>query len=232
MSEERTGTARSPGSLWRTLLESLIAAALLVTFVVSGVSISGDSMEPSLHDGERALVPRFETWLHRLGVGSFSRGDVVYFPSPEQAPAAVCPWFCSHLIKRIVAEEGEVVSISRGQLLIDGRAVAEPYLNDSWRGSYSMAATVVPDDYVFVLGDNRGPYGSLDSRAFGAIPRRRLEGRAALVVWPLLRRDSDGHWRLNVRLLGRYSDEVGSASRPSSSSSSARPCIASSTNFT
>ncbi|MEX2542550.1 MAG: signal peptidase I [Trueperaceae bacterium] len=194
---------RASRGLWRTLLESLLAAALLVTFVVSGVAISGDSMEPTLHDGERALVPRYETWLHRLDIGAFERGDVVYFPNPDQRPGAVCPWFCSHLIKRIVAVGGETVAIERGQLVVDGKTVDEGYLAGGWAGSFSMSEMPVPDGHVFLLGDNRGPYGSFDSRVFGPVPRRRLEGRAAWVVWPLFKRDSAGVWRWNLRPVER-----------------------------
>jgi signal peptidase I len=176
-------------------------AALLVTFVVSGVAISGDSMEPTLHGGERALVPRFETWLHRIGIGSFGRGEIVYFPSPDQEPGAVCPWFCTHLIKRIVAVGGDTLAIVHGQLHINGVPAQEPYLGDSWNGSFSMPETPIPPGHVFVLGDNRGPYGSFDSRVFGPVPESRIEGRAAWVVWPLFRRTDDGSWHWNVRRL-------------------------------
>jgi signal peptidase I len=227
---------QEPGRpLWRTLVESLLAAALMVTFVVSGVAISGDSMEPTLHDGERALVPRYETWLHRLGVGSFRRGDVVYFPSPDQRPGAVCPWFCTHLIKRIVAVAGDRVAIDDGKLIVNGRIADEAYLGDRWHGSFSMPETPVPPGHVFVLGDNRSPYGSFDSRVFGPVRTRRLEGRAAWVVWPLLRRDDEGAWRWNPRPVVRpdtADQESPTASRPSRSSSPPRSCIAASTNCT
>lgn len=229
MEGNSTGRRRS---LARNLLESLLAAALLVTFVVSGVAISGDSMEPTLYDGERALVPRFETWLHRLGLGSFDRGDVVYFPSPEQPRGAVCPWFCTHLIKRIVAVGGDTVAIRNGQLVLNGLPVEEPYLGEGWRGSFSMQEMPVPPGHVFVLGDNRGPYGSFDSRVFGPVPRHRIEGRAAWVVWPLLRQDAEGNWIWNVRRLGSPDYFSLTASLPSSSSVAARSCIASSTNCT
>jgi signal peptidase I len=193
------GAGRPARPLWQALLESLLGAALLVTFVISGVAISGDSMEPTLHDGERALVPRYETWLHRLGIGSFGPGDVVYFPSPDQRPGAVCPWFCSHLIKRIVAEGGDTVAIDHGRVLVNDRPMDEEYLAGRWPGSFSMTEMPVPEGHVFVLGDNRGPYGSFDSRAFGPVARYRLEGRAAWVVWPPFRRGEDGRLRWNVR---------------------------------
>jgi signal peptidase I len=200
---EARGAPQGARPLWRTLLESLLAAALLVTFVVSGVAISGDSMLPTLRDGERALVPRYETWLHRIGIGSFEPGDVVYFPSPDQRAGAVCPWLCAHLIKRIVAEGGDTVAIDNGRLLVNDKPLAEDYLAGQWPGSFSMMEMPVPEGHVFVLGDNRGPYGSFDSRVFGPVARHRLEGRAAWVVWPLLRRDDEGRLRWNVRPVGR-----------------------------
>ena len=229
--EKREGRGQAR-SLVRNLVESVLAAALLVTFVISGVAISGESMEPTLFDGERALVPRYETWLHRLGIGAFERGDIVYFPSPEQDPGAVCPWFCTHLIKRIVAVGGDTVALRNGQLILNGVPVAEPYLQESWHGSFTMQQMVIPEGHVFVLGDNRGPYGSFDSRVFGPIPRARLEGRAAWVVWPLVRRDGSGDWHWNLRRLRSPDYESVTAWRPSSSSASARSCIASSTNCT
>lgn len=193
------GRARGRGWL-RQLIEALVVAVLVTTFLVTSVGISGSSMTPSLHDGERVLVPRFETWLHRLGIGAFGRGDIVYFPSPrERGP--LCPVFCTHLIKRVVAIEGDTVAIRAGQLIVNGEALAEPYLGGAWRGSSELPEQVVPPGHVFVLGDNRGPFGSVDSRAFGPVPTRELEGRAAAVIWPLLRRDDAGRWAWNPRRL-------------------------------
>src|SRR5690625_3443860 len=158
-------------------------------------------MSPTLHDGERVLIPRYETWLHRMGVGSFAPGDVVYFPSPEQEEGAVCPLFCTYLIKRIVAVEGDLVEIRRGQLLVNAEPVSEPYLGPAWRAAINLPPTLVPEEHVFVLGDNRRPYGSFDSRAFGPIPESSIQGRARMVIWPLLRTtDSDEHV-FNARLI-------------------------------
>jgi signal peptidase I len=59
----------------------------------------------------------------------------------------------------------------------------------------------VPDAHVFVLGDNRAPLGSRDSRAFGPVPLANVSGRAALVLWPPLRRDHAGALTWNLRSL-------------------------------
>jgi signal peptidase I len=179
---ERAGTGRSNGArrVARTLVEATLLALAVTTFVVSTVAIQGDSMEPTLRDGDRVLVPRYETWLHRFGVGSFGRGDVVYFPDP-QADGAFPP----HLIKRIVALEGEVVSLVDGVLHIDGEPRAEPYLSNAWRVQMDVTPVAVPAGHVYVLGDNRSPLGSIDSRRFGPVPLQSVKGRAGVIVWPL-----------------------------------------------
>ena len=173
--EPRQGSKR----LLRTLLEAALVALVVTTFGVSTVAIEGDSMAPTLADGDRVLVPRYETWLHRLGVGAFRSGDVVYFPDPlGQGP------FRPHLIKRIVAEGGDTVELRDGVLYIDGRPQAEPYLPETWRAPVDLPPEVVPAGHVFVLGDNRSPLGSIDSRRFGPVDRTHIAGRAALVLWP------------------------------------------------
>lgn len=186
--------------LWRLALEAAALAVLFVVFVATTVTVSGASMEPTLQTGDRALVPRYETWLHRLGVGSFRQGDVVYFRSPvEDGP--LCPVVCPRLIKRIVALEGDVVEMEAGELRVNGTVLPEPYLGADTRGSSSLPPTAVPAGHAFVLGDNRGPLGSVDSRRFGPLPLAAIEGRAAWVVWPPLRRDAHGAWTWNLRRL-------------------------------
>ncbi len=180
-------------------MEAVVVALLLVFFVVTTVRISGNSMEPNLHHGERALVPRYETWLHRLGIGSFGRGDIVYFPSPIDR-GRFCPPLCPFLIKRIVAIGGDVIAIEAGRVSVNGAVLDEAYLG-GLHGSDSMPPQEVPAGHVFVLGDNRGPLGSVDSRRFGPISSSSLAGRVTIVVWPPFRRN--GSWHPNLRLLPR-----------------------------
>lgn len=198
VTEPRRGSARGPGIL-RTVVEAVLTAVLVSVFGVTTVGISGDSMTPTLLDGERAVVPRYETWLHRLGVGAFEPGDIVYFPSPRDRGT---PLLRTLLIKRIVAEAGDSVEIRGGRLVVNGVEVDESYLDSGWHGTSGMSATVVPDGHVFVLGDNRSPLGSVDSRQFGPVPLASIAGRATAVVWPIWRRGVSGTpW--NVRRLVR-----------------------------
>ncbi len=176
------------------LLTILLAVAINM-FLFTTVGIRGQSMEPTLHDAERALVPRYELWWQRLTGGSYGRGDIVFFPNPAVKD---CGWRCPWVIKRIVGLPGETVSISRGTVSVDGDALAEPYLQDEWKGSFSMGPVLVPEGSYFVLGDNRYPYGSQDSRSYGPVDAGTVAGRASVVVWPPVRSGADGlelNWR-------------------------------------
>lgn len=181
----------------------LALGVLTAVFGVTTVGIDGDSMAPTLHDGERALVPRYETWWVRAGLGTWSAGDVVYF----RPPGAVARTWVDRLtggpflIKRIAAVAGDTVALEHGRLLVNAVAVPEPYLTDARVARTSLPPRVVPAANVFVLGDNRAPLASRDSRAFGPVPVAQVAGRATWVVWPPLRRDDAGRWHWNVRRL-------------------------------
>jgi len=99
----------------------------------------------------------------------------------------------------VVAIAGQTVELRRGRLWVDGVAVAEPYLAGGPMSVPSLAPTVVPSDHLYVLGDNRSPLASRDSRAFGPVPLGQVAGRASWVVWPPWRSDADGHrsWNLH-----------------------------------
>ena len=189
-----------------SILQALFIAFLIITFFVTTVGISGNSMQPTLHSGERAFVPKYEVWLHRLGVGSFGRGDIVYFRAPAEVEEGhievpllgltIRPFF----IKRVVAVAGDEVRMDEGALFVNGERLDEAYLGERWLGNASFDAVLVPPGHVFVLGDNRGPYGSVDSRRFGPIPTGAIAGRAAAVVWPLALKTRNG-WRWNGKVL-------------------------------
>lgn len=187
-----------PGLLRRLLLPAVvIALALFINvFLFTSVSIRGRSMEPALRDGERVIVPRFEHWWQKLSGTPYARGDIVFFPDPSQPG---CRLFCGMVIKRIVGLPGERIAITDGQVSIDGAELDEPWLAGSWAGSFSMEETTIPPGQYFMLGDNRYPYGSHDSRAYGPVAAERLAGRAAFVVWPAVRVQAEGNRELNVR---------------------------------
>lgn len=188
--------------LLRTAVVLLLGVATAV-FGVTTVGIEGDSMAPTLHDGERALVPRYETWWLRATGGTWAPGDVVYFRPPGAAPTSWVDRLTGgpFLIKRVAATAGATIGIERGRLIVNGAVVDEPYLAGTRVPPTGLSSRLVPEGSVFVLGDNRTPLASRDSRAFGPVPLAQVAGRAAWVVWPPFRRTADGAWAWNVRRL-------------------------------
>ncbi len=192
-------------SLWREWLSPLVYALLLTQSGATGVRVDGASMLPSLRNGEELVVPRAEGWAHRLGVGEYRRGDIVVFKPPREAAqewqnryrGLPLPWnYRPYLVKRVVGVPGDQIKVQQGTVYVNGQAVAEPgtmnywdrFCHDTSSDLANFPALTVPARHYFVMGDNRSPGGSLDSRVFGPVDLRDVAGRAVLSVWPLARK--------------------------------------------
>ena len=148
------------------LLGMLLALALQI--VIQPTLVYGQSMEPSLHDNERVIVDKVS-----YHIGLPSRGDIVVFPvEGEPLP----------LIKRVIGLPGDRVQVRDGRVLVNGVALNERYVSGPTAGN--TPAVHVPEGTVFVMGDNRAPGGSLDSRRLGPILLTKLVGRARVAIWP------------------------------------------------
>jgi signal peptidase I len=86
----------------------------------------------------------------------------------------------------VIGLPGETIEVRNCQVLVDGRILEEPYLDDEVLATGNcggdVTPTLVPEDHVYVMGDNRA--GSQDSRALGPIAEDDLVGRAFVVFWP------------------------------------------------
>jgi signal peptidase I len=164
-----------PRPLWRrlfdlvVLLTSTLALALLTNvFIVEAAWIKeGPSMQPNLYRGYRVVMEKVSYHLHPP-----RRGDVVIVNLPDEDKT---------LIKRVIGLPGETIEVRDGHVLIDGSALEEPWV--AYYGGRDYPPGLVPEDHVFVLGDNRPV--SRDSRAIGPVPLARVEGRVRIVFWPL-----------------------------------------------
>lgn len=173
---------------WALVVAIAIVVAVVVrTFVLAHFVVDGTSMATTLDTGDRVFVNKLS---YRLGEPS--RGDVVVLHQISGTSER-------DLIKRVIALPGERVEIVSCQVRITGtdditRILTEPYLDPAvvspgnCGGDYAPPRDqAVPDDHVFVLGDNRG--GSQDSRTLGPIHEDDLVGRAFVVFWPR------AHWQ-------------------------------------
>ena len=177
----------------RTLLDwtVTIAAAVAVVLVFQAevakpYRIPTSSMEPTLHcarpvDGclarhsDRVIANRL---AYRLGAPQ--RGDIVVFETPDEAKTR-----CNAggvFVKRLVALPGEVWEQRDGIVFIDGRRLAEPYIEAGRRDRRTLPGRRIPAGHYFVMGDNRRL--SCDSRDWGPVPRGNLIGRVDLTYWP------------------------------------------------
>lgn len=208
---------RSPFSrLWKELLEPIVFAVVITQFVATLVGVDGASMMPNLRDHERVFVPKYETWLHKAGVGNFQRGDILIFKPPREAAekipnltrSALGLWtYRPFLIKRLIGLPGDRVRVTGGEVFVNGVKLDQSWTTDYWReqGCWdtqsdlannaesagvvpAMRELQVPQGQYFVMGDNRSAQGSEDSRIFGPVPLKDIAGRAAVVVWPLARK--------------------------------------------
>jgi signal peptidase I len=147
---------------------ALVAALLLLarSLVAEPFRIPSASMAPTLKPGDSVLV-------EKLDPAAAHRGQLVAFHAPRSGDI---------LIKRVVAIAGDRVGIEDGALVVNDRRQHEAYANPKAIDSVYFGPVTVQAGSVFVLGDNRGD--SVDSRSFGAVPRRDLIGQVVARIWP------------------------------------------------
>ena len=161
---------------------ALLVAVGIRAFVAQIFSIPSASMEPTLMIGNRIVVDRISQDLHGI-----QRGNIVVFTRPpnERAPYA-------DLVKRVIGLPGEVISVSGGEVYINGTPLAEPWLptpnppSDPSPVEQPWSLTQpyrIPAGEYFVMGDNRTD--SEDSRYFGPIATKTIVGVMAFKVWPV-----------------------------------------------
>lgn len=157
----RTAVARS------AMVVIAVALVLLARLAVAGVAVvPTGSMRPTIEIGDHVLVVDDVLFAGRPAVG-----DIVVIDRADG----------DDIVKRVIGVGGQTVAASGGVVVVDGAPLAEPWLEPGEVTS-SFGPVVVPDDAVFVLGDNRG--ASADSRVIGPVPLDDLTGRAVAVVWP------------------------------------------------
>ncbi|MDL2344831.1 signal peptidase I [Deinococcus sp. MIMF12] len=175
--------------VWRIwILGALLPVWLATTFGATLARVDGDSMEPTLRSRDLLLLLKYPRWLRAWGLPTAypQRGDLLIFKAPADSPYSYGTRlglrYRPYNVKRVIALPGETVEIRDSQVVVNGRVLAESYVND---GVLSDQPTLrVPPGKVWVLGDNRLVGESLDSRAYGPVDLRDVAGPANLRLWP------------------------------------------------
>jgi signal peptidase I len=171
----------------------IILLTLISTFAIDGVlfrekgikeyKMPSGSMEPTIEVGDRFVVA-----LGYYPKNKMKRGDIIIFVSPDEDSKI--------FVKRIAGLPGDVVEIRNKILFINGDSCSEPYvchldpyvLTSDMQPRDNFGPDTIPENKVFVLGDNRD--NSRDSRFFGNIDVRAVRGKALYLYWPL----KQGRW--------------------------------------
>ncbi|MEM9135700.1 MAG: signal peptidase I [Actinomycetota bacterium] len=145
--------------LWSILAMVAVAAVLAWVFALQIVALDSAAMEPTLDRSDQIVINRLDT--------NPQRGQIVVHRGPDGTLFA----------QRVIAFEGETVTILNGVITVDQAMVIEPYLDDRIIND-DFAAYTVPTGTVFVLGDNRQE--AMDSRLMGAVDTDTIVGT---MVW-------------------------------------------------
>lgn len=158
----------------RTLLNTtavLVVVAAVTTLIsmifLPVIQVSGDSMTPTLNDGDILIA---------LHTGNVKYGDL-----------CCVSWQNKMLLKRVIGMPGDVISIEPdGSVYVNQELLDEPYVIEKDRGDCDINFPYeVPDQKIFILGDNRTL--SIDSRNsdIGCIGTEQIVGKVLFRIWPI-----------------------------------------------
>lgn len=165
----------------KTLVVVIILVTAFRAFLYTNYIVYGQSMMPTIQDRERVIINKIG-----YGIGEPERFDMIVFRATET----------TDYIKRVIGLPGDTIEFKNDQLYINGEIVEETFLNgtieEKSRPNYPFTndftleqltgEKYVPEDHLFVLGDNRR--NSIDSRQIGFVPFDRVIGKADLAYWP------------------------------------------------
>lgn len=151
-----------------SVLAVIAAVAVLVsTLFLPVIQVSGNSMEPTLSDGDVLVLLKSKRY--------------------ERSQLCCISWQNKMLLKRIIGLPGDVVSIdTQGNVTVNGALLDEPYVSDKTLGECDVTFPCqVPEGKVFVLGDHRST--SIDSRSseIGCVDQDQIVGFVLFQVWPI-----------------------------------------------
>ena len=174
---------------------AFLIVSVLNTAVFATTQVRQTSMQNTLMEGQHLFVEKLS-----YAFGEPSRGDIIVFLEdkyPENYFDRIKVYLTDvseifkpvesktniRLVKRVIATAGDEVDIRDGKVYLNGEELSEPYVKGLTYQREQPFPLKLKDGEFLVLGDNREV--SKDSRTFGVIDRRQVEGKAVFRLWPL-----------------------------------------------
>ena len=171
--EKKKSSLREAVEYAESLAVVFVVMLLIFTFIARPATVDGESMMPTLQNGERLLISNlfYEP----------TAGDIVVLCGEADREEG------KNLIKRIIATEGQTIDIDfeAGEVYVDGQKLDEPYiLEPTYLDEGTEFPLTVPKGEIFVMGDNRN--GSRDSRSLtvGTVKEEYIVGRVLFRFFP------------------------------------------------
>ncbi len=178
--------------IWELAKTVLIAVGVIIfvnTFIFQAYYVAGASMSPDFHDGDYLLINKIPMSLHSLtsllgdkSGPNINRGDVLVFKPPENKKL--------FFIKRVLALPGERITLKAGVFTVynnehpTGFVLHEQYIDPHYKTQFEIDEVVAPGN-LFMVGDNRAPGASSDSRSWGQLSEKDISGVAFFRLLPL-----------------------------------------------
>jgi signal peptidase I len=164
--EESKSSTTSNILSWIRYIALLLIIFFIFRYVVGITIVSGHSMNPTLKNNDLILTSNI--------FFNVDRGDIVIVQDPHGFD----------IIKRVIALPNETIEIKSGIVYLNDVPLQEDYILGA---SFDLEKTTVPEGSYFIMGDNRTPGESLDSRdeSIGPVPSAAVKGQRLLSLFPI-----------------------------------------------
>jgi signal peptidase I len=156
------------------VVPAIVLFLIIKTFFLESRYVPTPSMVPTIQIQDRFLLNKTAYWFKTP-----ERYQIVIFKPPAQAGAK------DDFVKRIIGLPGETIKVHKGVVYINGKPLEEPYITPDRAPIMEFSSYIIPDDHVFMMGDNRN--NSQDSRFWGPLPIENIKGEAWWRFWPVNR---------------------------------------------